>query len=90
MYGSPKYSDRHAHEPTPFRSLQTAFAPHGEGSHGFTSTLSFTGGTLKIDYDVKMKRLSVKYCRVGFEKQMICIENNETNELREVWRKVSF
>lgn len=33
-YGSPKYSGRHAQEPAPFLSLQTAFAPHGDGLQG--------------------------------------------------------
>lgn len=56
VYGSPKYSERHAHEPTPFRSLQMAFAPHGDGWHGFTSTLSLTGGTLKVE------KFSFKIC----------------------------
>lgn len=33
-YGSPKYSGKHAQDPAPFRSLQKAFAPQGEGLHG--------------------------------------------------------
>lgn len=35
VYGSPKYSGRQAQEPTPFRSLHNALAPHGDGWHGF-------------------------------------------------------
>lgn len=35
VYGSPKYSGKHEHAPIPFRSLQIAFAPHGEGLQGF-------------------------------------------------------
>lgn len=34
-YGLPIYSGKQEHEPAPFRSLQTAFAPHGDGEHGF-------------------------------------------------------
>lgn len=43
VYGSPKYSGKQRQEPAPLRSLQTAFAPHGDGEHGFTSSLN--GGT---------------------------------------------
>lgn len=35
VYGSPKYSGKQEQEPTPLRSLQSAFAPHGDGLHGF-------------------------------------------------------
>lgn len=35
VYGSPKYSGKQAHEPTPFLSLQRALAPQGEGLQGF-------------------------------------------------------
>lgn len=34
VYGSPKYSGRQVQEPAPPRTLQIAFAPHGEGSQG--------------------------------------------------------
>ena len=34
VYGSPKYSGKHTHEPAPLRSLQTAFAPQGDGLQG--------------------------------------------------------
>lgn len=33
-YGSPLYSGKQLHEPALLRSLQTAFAPHGDGLHG--------------------------------------------------------
>jgi hypothetical protein len=32
------YSGRQTHEPAPFRSLQTALEPHGDGTHGFTGS----------------------------------------------------
>lgn len=35
VYGSPKYSDKQTHDPAPLRSLQSAFAPQGDGSQGF-------------------------------------------------------
>lgn len=35
VYGSPKYSGKQEHEPTPFLSLHNALAPHGDGLHGF-------------------------------------------------------
>lgn len=38
VYGSPKYSGRHVHEPTPLRSLQMAFEPHGDGLQGLRSS----------------------------------------------------
>lgn len=44
VYGSPKYSGKQEHEPILFCSLQMAFAPHGEGLHGFISTSSWLGG----------------------------------------------
>lgn len=47
VYGSPKYSGRQRHEPTPLRSLQTALAPHGDGEHGFISSL--IGGTRSMN-----------------------------------------
>lgn len=34
VYGSPVYSGKHVQDPAPFFSLQTAFAPHGEGLQG--------------------------------------------------------
>lgn len=43
MYGSPKYSGKHAQEPTPSRSLQTAFAPQGELAHGLGTGSGFDG-----------------------------------------------
>lgn len=33
-YGSPKYSGKQEQDPAPWRSLQTALAPQGEGLHG--------------------------------------------------------
>lgn len=35
VYGSPKYSGKHAQDPTLFLSLHMAFAPHGDGLQGF-------------------------------------------------------
>lgn len=46
VYGSPKYSGKHEHEPALFRSLQTALAPQGEGSQGF---LGPSVGTTEIE-----------------------------------------
>lgn len=34
-YGFPKNSGKQEHDPAPFCSLQMAFIPHGDGSHGF-------------------------------------------------------
>lgn len=34
IYGSPIYSGRHVHDPAPFLSLHTAFAPQGDGLQG--------------------------------------------------------
>lgn len=34
MYGSPKKSGVHTHDPAPLRSLQIAFAPQGDGLQG--------------------------------------------------------
>ena len=41
VYGSPAYSGKHVQDPAPLRSLQTAFAPHGDGLQG--SRISGTG-----------------------------------------------
>lgn len=54
MYGSPKYSGKQTHAPAPFRSLHTAFAPHGEGLHGFLGP-SVGVGT-EIESSKKCKR----------------------------------
>lgn len=35
VYGSPKYSGKQEQDPIPLRSLHKAFAPHGDGLHGF-------------------------------------------------------
>ena len=45
-YGSPVYSGRHVHEPAPLRSLQTAFAPQGDGLQG--SRGASTGSVAEI------------------------------------------
>lgn len=50
VYGSPKYSGKHTHEPAPFLSLQTAFAPQGDGWQGFIG--SDVGGVTKISFFV--------------------------------------
>lgn len=34
VYGSPKYSGKHEHDPAPLRSLHTALLPQGDGLHG--------------------------------------------------------
>lgn len=46
VYGSPKYSGKQEHEPTPLRSLHNALAPHGDGLQGFGSGSS--GSVIKL------------------------------------------
>lgn len=53
VYGSPKYSDKHAQDPAPFRSLHIAFAPHGDGLQGSLG-VSVGGARRKI-----MKRIQI-------------------------------
>lgn len=48
------YSGRQVHEPTPFRSLQMAFAPHGDGLHGVRGCSVVVGTE---DFDVKVCKL---------------------------------
>lgn len=47
IYGSPKKSSMHAHDPAPFCSLHIVFDPHGDGLQGFV--LSLTGGAKHFD-----------------------------------------
>lgn len=50
VYGSPMYSGRQVQDPTPFRSLQIAFAPHGDGLHGVRGCSVVVGSeNLKIE-----------------------------------------
>lgn len=44
------YSGRQVQDPTPFRSLQIAFAPHGDGLHGVRGCSVVVGSeNLKIE-----------------------------------------
>lgn len=45
------YSGRQVQDPTPFLSLQIAFAPHGDGLHGVRGCSVVVGSeNLKIEY----------------------------------------
>ena len=43
-YGSPKYSGMHRQDPALFRSLHTAFVPHGEGLQGSITSVGTAAG----------------------------------------------
>lgn len=60
VYGSPWYSGKHTQEPAPFRSLHTAFAPHGDGLQGSRS--SSIGSTA-------IRRRSCNTCEITCEWQ---------------------
>lgn len=45
-YGLPKKSGKQEQDPAPFCSLQIAFMPHGDGSHGFKYSWG-TGSAIK-------------------------------------------
>lgn len=52
VYGSPKYSGKQTQDPAPFRSLQIAFAPHGDGIQG-VSGRCVTGA---VKFEMKRRR----------------------------------
>lgn len=67
MYGSPKYSGKHAQDPAPFLSRQIAFAPQGEGLHGSL------GDSIVVRAEIK--KFCLKACtRIKEEviKQRVC------------------
>ena len=45
IYGSPKYPWMHVQAAAPFRFLQLAFDPHGDGRHGSIFSVVILGGT---------------------------------------------
>lgn len=61
MYGSPMYSGRQVQDPTPFLSLQIAFAPHGDGLHGVRGCSVVVGSeNLKIE-NVLIYKINFNY-----------------------------
>lgn len=61
MYGSPMYSGRQVQDPTPFLSLQIAFAPHGDGLHGVRGCSVVVGSeNLKIE-NVLIYKINLNY-----------------------------
>ena len=61
LYGSPKYSGKHAHDPAPFLSLHTALAPQGDGLHGLVG-LSVTGAAKRYEkYSFEGKEISLEW-----------------------------
>lgn len=47
-YGSPKYPGGQMQAPAPFRSLHSAFGPHGDGKHGVGWTVRSVAIRLKF------------------------------------------
>lgn len=55
------------HEPAPLRSLQTAFAPQGDGSHGWLcSSLIMAKGSVKKKLILVYKSNIFRFPYVGF------------------------
>lgn len=61
VYGSPKYSGRQEHDPAPLRSLQIAFAPHGDGLQGLRGSSMGTGTIIKDLNYYKNTQYIIKY-----------------------------